>query len=77
MYQMARTFVLGQFNYLRFREGKEPYQVNQNSDTPRIIYGDQRNSWDADRFLENGSYFRLKIFLSDTILKGMVEEFGY
>lgn len=56
-------------NYLRFKKGEEPYQVNQNSDTPRIIYGDQRNSWDADRFLENGSYFRLKIFLSDTILK--------
>lgn len=47
-------------NYLRFKKGEEPYQVNQNSDTPRIIYGDQRNSWDADRFLENGSYFRLK-----------------
>ena len=42
-------------NYLRFKKGEEPYQVNQNSDTPRIIYGDQRNSWDADRFLENGS----------------------
>ena len=28
--------------------------------TPRIIYGDFRNSRDADRFLENGSYFRMK-----------------
>lgn len=47
-------------NYIRFKKGEEPYQVNPNSDTPRIIYGDQRNSWDSDRFLENGSYLRLK-----------------
>ena len=47
-------------NYLRFKKGEEPYQVNPNSNTPRIIYGDQRNSMDADRFLENGSYFRMK-----------------
>lgn len=47
-------------NYIRFEKGKEPYQVNPNSNTPRIIYGDFRNSRDADRFLENGSYFRMK-----------------
>lgn len=47
-------------NYIRFEKGEEPYQVNPNSNTPRIIYGDFRNSRDADRFLENGSYFRLK-----------------
>ena len=42
-------------NYIRFEKGEEPYQVNPNSNTPRIIYGDFRNSRDADRFLENGS----------------------
>ena len=47
-------------NYIRFKKGEEPYQVNPNSNTPRIIYGDFRNSRDADRFLENGSYFRMK-----------------
>ena len=45
---------------IRFEKGEEPYQVNPNSNTPRIIYGDFRNSRDADRFLENGSYFRMK-----------------
>ena len=47
-------------NYIRFEKGEDPYQVNPNSNTPRIIYGDFRNSRDADRFLENGSYFRMK-----------------
>ena len=47
-------------NCIRFEKGEEPYQVNPNSNTPRIIYGDFRNSRDADRFLENGSYFRMK-----------------
>ena len=47
-------------NYIRFEKGEEPYQVNPNSNTPRIIYGDFRNSRDADRFLENGSYFCMK-----------------
>lgn len=47
-------------NYISFKKGEEPYQVNPNSNTPRIIYGDQRNSMDADRFLENGSYLRMK-----------------
>ena len=47
-------------NYIRFEKGEEPYKVNPNSNTPRIIYGDFRNSRDADRFLENGSYFRMK-----------------
>ena len=47
-------------NYIRFKSGEEPYQVNPNSDTPRIIYGDSRNSLDSDRFLENGSYLRMK-----------------
>lgn len=47
-------------NYIRFKKGEEPFQVNPNSNTPRIIYGDMRNSKDSDRFLENGSYFRMK-----------------
>lgn len=47
-------------NYIRFKSGEEPYQINPNSNTPRIIYGDDRNSVQSDRFLENGSYFRMK-----------------
>lgn len=47
-------------NYIRFKKGEEPYQVNPDSDTPRIIYHDQRNAMTSDRFLENGSYFRMK-----------------
>ena len=47
-------------NYIRFKSGEEPYQINSNSNTPRIIYGDDRNSVQSDRFLENGSYFRMK-----------------
>lgn len=47
-------------NYIRFEKGEEPFQVNPNSNTPRVIYGDSRNSLDADRFLENGSYIRMK-----------------
>ena len=47
-------------NYIRFKKGEEPYQENPNSDTPRIIYGDNRNTKDSDLYLENGSYFRLK-----------------
>ncbi|MCO7112077.1 hypothetical protein NIB75_04670 [Bacteroides uniformis] len=42
------------------RRAKSLIGVNPNSNTPRIIYGDFRNSRDADRFLENGSYFRMK-----------------
>lgn len=47
-------------NYIKFKKGEEPYQENNNSNTPRIIYADSRNSWDSDRFIENGSYFRMK-----------------
>lgn len=47
-------------NYIRFEKGEEPYQVNPNSNTPRICYGDDRNSWTSDRYLENGSFLRLK-----------------
>ncbi|MDR2805305.1 MAG: hypothetical protein LBB85_06635 [Dysgonamonadaceae bacterium] len=48
-------------NYIRFEAGHEPYQENPNSDFPRIIYNDVRNTrGDTDYFLENGSYFRMK-----------------
>lgn len=47
-------------NYIKFKKGEEPYQVNPNSNTPRIIYGDDRNSRTSDRFIEDGSYFRMK-----------------
>ncbi len=47
-------------NYIRFKKGEEPYQENPNSNTPRIIYADSRNNYDSDRFLENGSFFRMK-----------------
>jgi hypothetical protein len=47
-------------NYFRFDKGDEPYQVNPDSNTPRIIYNDTRNTQDSDRYLEDGSYFRMK-----------------
>ena len=64
-------------NYIRFKSGEEPYQVNPDSDTPRIIYGDFRNSWDSDRFLENGSYFRLKnVSIGYNLKKEWLKNFG-
>lgn len=64
-------------NYIRFKSGEEPYQVNPDSDTPRIIYGDFRNSWDSDRFLENGSYFRLKnVSIGYNFKKEWLKNFG-
>jgi len=48
-------------NYIRFEKGHEPYQENPNSDFPRIIYGDVRNTrGDSDLWLEDGSYLRLR-----------------
>ncbi len=49
-------------NYFKFKKGEEPYQVNPNSNTPRVIYNDTRNTRDSDRYLEKGSYLRLKNF---------------
>ena len=64
-------------NYIRYDKGEEPYQVNPDSNTPRIIYGDQRNSMDSDRFLENGSFFRMKnISLGYSLPKELVNNFG-
>ena len=65
-------------NYLRFKKGEEPYQVNQNSDTPRIIYGDQRNSWMRIVSLKTVLISDCKnISIGYNLEKGMVEEFGY
>lgn len=48
-------------NYIRFEKGHEPYQENPNSDFPRIIYNDTRNTrGDSDLWLESGSYLRLR-----------------
>lgn len=45
-----------------YRQGIEPWTPeNTNTSFPRIIYGDQRNSrGDQDRWLEDGSYFKIK-----------------
>lgn len=64
-------------NYLNFKKGEEPYQVNPKSNTPRIIYGDARNNKAADRFLENGSYFRMKtVSLGYTFDSHLLNTFG-
>jgi TonB-linked SusC/RagA family outer membrane protein len=59
-----------------YRKGIEPW-TPQNTDTdfPRIIYGDQRNSrGDQDRWLEDGSYFKIKnITLGYTVPSSWVE----
>ena len=52
------TYFADNSSYLNFKKGQEPYQINPNSNTPRIIYGDARNAYDSDRYLENGSFFR-------------------
>lgn len=54
------TYFADNSSYLNFKKGEEPYQVNPNSNSPRIIYGDSRNVYDSDRYLENGSFLRLK-----------------
>jgi TonB-linked SusC/RagA family outer membrane protein len=45
-----------------YRAGIEPWTPeNTDTDFPRIIYADQRNSrGDTDRWLENGSFFKIK-----------------
>ena len=62
-------------NYFAFEKGSEPYQENPNSDFPRILYGDDRNArGDTDRWLEDGSYFRLRnVTLGYNIPKGFAE----
>jgi len=64
-------------NYINFKKGEEPYQENPNSNTPRIIYGDFRNTYDSDRYLENGSYLRLKTMqLGYTFDKRLISRLG-
>lgn len=58
--QWQGTYYADNSHYLKFKKGKEPYQENPKSNTPRIIYGDARNAYDSDRYLENGSFFRMK-----------------
>jgi TonB-linked SusC/RagA family outer membrane protein len=60
-------------NYFAF-EGK-PYQEDPNSDFPRLLYGDDRNArGDIDRWLEDGSYFRMRnITLGYNIPKAVAE----
>ncbi|MBD3617352.1 MAG: TonB-dependent receptor [Gracilimonas sp.] len=45
-----------------YRDGIQPWTPeNPDTDFPRIIYGDQRNArGDTDRWLENGSFFKIK-----------------
>jgi TonB-linked SusC/RagA family outer membrane protein len=64
-------------NYIRFAKGEEPYQENPNSNTPRIIYGDFRNTYDSDLFLESGSFMRLKnVQLGYTFGKHLLSRLG-
>jgi len=64
-------------NYIKFAKGEEPYQENPNSNTPRIIYGDFRNTYDSDRNLENGSFFRMKnIQLGYTFDRNLINNLG-
>lgn len=62
-------------NYFTFRKGHEPYQENPNSDFPRLLYGDDRNSrGDIDRWLEDGSYFKLRnVTLGYTLPKKLLQ----
>jgi TonB-linked SusC/RagA family outer membrane protein len=64
-------------NYYIFEAGEEPYQVNPNSSFPRIIYNDTRNTQPSDRYLESGSYMRLRNFqLGYTFPSVMLEKWG-
>lgn len=65
-------------NYIRFEKGHEPYQENPNSDFPRIIYNDVRNTrGNTDLWLEDGSYFKMKtIQLGYTFKKQLLSLVG-
>ena len=60
---------------LRLRKEVSHYQENPNSNFPRILYGDDRNArGDTDRWLEDGSYFRLRnVTLGYNVPKGFSE----
>lgn len=71
------TYFADNSSYLNFKKGEEPYQINPNSNTPRIIYGDSRNAYDSDRYLENGSFFRLKyVQMGYTFDKKFIKNLG-
>lgn len=64
-------------HYIKFRKGEEPYQINPNSSFPRIIYNDVRNTQTSDRYLEDGSYWRMKnIQLGYTFPGTMLNKYG-
>lgn len=65
-------------NYIRFEPGQEPYQENPNSNFPRIVYGDTRNTrGDSDMWLEDGSFFRLRnVQLGYMFPSNMLSKFG-
>jgi TonB-linked SusC/RagA family outer membrane protein len=65
-------------NYFHFDKGHEPWQDNPNSDFPRIIYNDTRNTRpDTDLWLEDGSYFKMKnIQLGYTFSSQMLQRVG-
>jgi len=65
-------------NYIRFEPGNEPYQENPNSNFPRIIYGDLRNTrGDTDLWLESGSFFRMRnVQLGYTFPKNWLSKAG-
>ncbi len=65
-------------NYIRFESGQEPYQENPNSNFPRIIYNDTRNTrGDSDFWLESGSYMRLRnVQLGYTFQQALVARMG-
>jgi hypothetical protein len=65
-------------NYIRFEAGHEPYQENPKSDFPRIIYNDTRNTrGDSDLWLEDGSYFKMKIIqVGYTFKKELLSRIG-
>lgn len=71
------TYFADNSNYLNFKKGDEPYQINPNSNTPRIIYGDARNTYASDRYLENGSFFRSQyIQMGYTFDKKLIKNLG-
>jgi TonB-linked SusC/RagA family outer membrane protein len=64
-------------NYYKFEKGEEPYQVNPESNFPRIIYNDTRNTQNSDMYLENGAFLRMKnIQLGYTLPHELISKIG-
>jgi TonB-linked outer membrane protein, SusC/RagA family len=75
--QRQGTYFTDNSNYFKFKSGEEPYQVNPNSNSPRIIYGDLRNVYESDRYLEDGSFLRMKnIQVGYTFDKSLLKNIG-